>query len=127
VSDPRYADLDLEISVCVEPFAYAGEVKQAVLEVLLGKKGASATPGFFSADNFTFGTPLVRSQLEAVIQATAGVRAVEAIALRRRGWFDWRPFHELIFEVGLDEVIRVENDPLFPARGSVRLIMDGGA
>lgn len=127
VSDPRYADLDLEISVCVEPFAYAGEVKQAVLEVLLGKKGASATPGFFSADNFTFGTPLVRSQLEAVIQATAGVRAVEAIALRRRGWFDWRSFHELIFEVGLDEVIRVENDPLFPARGSVRLIMDGGA
>ena len=124
VADPRYADLDLEITLCVEPFAFAGEVKQAVLAVLLGKPG---TPGFFSADNFTFGTPLVRSHLEAVIQATAGVRAVETIAIRRQGWFDWRVFNELVFEVALDEVIRLENDPRFPGRGSLRLVLEGGA
>ncbi len=76
---------------------------------------------------FTFGTSLIRSRLEALIQAVPGVRGVETITIRRRGWFDWRLFSELVFEVGVDEVIRVENDPLFPARGSLRLIMEGGA
>jgi hypothetical protein len=127
VADPRYADLDLRIRICVEPYAYASEVKEAVQAVLLGTKGVKTQPGFFSADNFTFGTSLSRSVLEGVIQAVPGVRAVEFIAIRRRGRFDWRNFSELTFEVGLDEVIRVEHDPLHPARGSVRLIMKGGA
>ena len=55
------------------------------------------------------------------------MRAVETITIRRQGWFDWRLFSELVFEVGVDEVIRVESDPLFPGRGSVRLEMEGGA
>ena len=126
-ADPRYADLDLKIKVCVASSAYPPEVKEAVLAVLLGTAGDAIPPGFFSADNFTFGTPLIRSHLEAVIQATPGVRAVEAITIRRRGWFDWRLFSELVFEVAVDEVVRVENDPLYPGRGSVRLKMDGGA
>ena len=126
-ADPRYADLDLKIKICVEPFAYQGEVKEAVLTVLLGEKGVSAQPGFFSANSFTFGTPLIRSALEGVVQAVPGVKAVESISIKRRGWFDWRNLSELTFEVGMDEVIRVENDPLFPARGSVRLYMEGGA
>lgn len=126
-ADPRYADLDLKIRICVEPFAYQGEVKEAVLNVLSGTKGINTQPGFFSADNFTFGTPLRRSVLEGVVQAVPGVRAVEAISIKRRGWFDWRNLSELTFEVGIDEVIRVENDPLYPARGSLRLIMEGGA
>ncbi len=125
--DPRYADLDLEITICVEPFAYKGEVKESVLNVLLGIKSDTKKQGFFSANNFTFGTPLRRSALESAVQSVSGVRAVQAISIKRRGWFDWRNLNELTFEVGMDEVIRVENDPLHPAQGSVRLIMEGGA
>ena len=124
---PRYANLDLEITVCVEPYAYRGDVKEAVLLLLLGRPGQQQRTGFFDPDNFTFGTPFYRTELEAAIQTVPGVRAVEAIAIRRRGWFDWRPFTEFIYQVALDEVIRVENDPLHPARGSVRLVMEGGA
>ncbi len=46
-------------------------------------------PAFFAPDNFTFGTPLDRSPLEAAIQQVAGVRAVEDITFRRRGVLDW--------------------------------------
>ncbi|MBN1875050.1 MAG: baseplate J/gp47 family protein [Anaerolineae bacterium] len=127
VANPRYADLDLKITMCVQPFAYPGEVKEAVLAALLGQKGPRPQPGFFSANNFTFGISLKRSALESVIQATPGVRAVKTILIRRRGWFNWRSFSELAFEVASDEVIRVENAALYPARGSVRLIMEGGA
>lgn len=125
-ADPRFATLDFEISVCVEPTAYAGEVKERVLAALLG--GASgAQPGFFAPDNFTFGTPLHRSRLEQAIQDVPGVRTVHGIRFRRRGWFEMRDFSELVYRVAGNEVIRVDHNPDFPERGSVRLIMRGGA
>lgn len=124
VSRPRYADIDLKINVCVAPDAYRGEVKERVLEVLLGRPGRR---GFFSPDNFTFGTPLYRSRLEAAIQGVSGVRAVERMRIRRRGVFDWRPLTGPHVPVGDDEVIRLENDPDHPDRGTLTLNMEGGA
>lgn len=125
--DPRYANLDLEITVCVAPDAFVGDVKAGVLEALFGRRGLRPARGFFSPDHFTFGTPLERSRLEAAIHAVPGVRAVEHMSIRRRGWFAMRPFTELVYQPAGDEVIRVENDPLLPERGALRLVMDGGA
>jgi hypothetical protein len=125
--DPVYANLDLVIFVCVATSSFRGEVEALVLQALFGVTGVRPRPGFFSPDNFTFGTPLERSQLEAAIQNVEGVRAVEWMLIRRRGWFDWRLFSELTFIVGPGEVIRVENNRLLPERGSVRLEMRGGA
>jgi hypothetical protein len=125
--NPKYANLDLEIHVCVEPMSYKGDVKEAVLEALFGRRGVHAHPGFFSPDMWTFGDPLMRALLEAAIQAVPGVRAVEEIYIRRRGWFARRLFDELVYPVAVDEIIRVENDPNLPERGAVRLVMGGGA
>jgi hypothetical protein len=125
--DPQYANLDLEITICVEPTAHRGEVKERVLEVLFGRRGLRPQPGFFSPDHFTFGTPLERSRLEAVIQVVPGVRAVDGLSIRRRGWFAMRAFTELTYQTSANEVIRVANNPLLPERGSVKLIMEGGA
>jgi len=124
VMDPRYADIDLEIRLCVAPNAYRGEVKAAALEALFGERGDE---GFFDPDNFTFGSPLSRADLIAVLQAVPGVRAVEAMRVRRAGYFDWRDFTELSLPVGVDELVRVTNDRLLPERGAVRLVMEGGA
>jgi hypothetical protein len=125
--DPKFANLDLEIHVCVAPNAYKGDVKEAVLEVLFGKRGVHAHLGFFSPDNWTFGDPLYRARLEAAIQEVPGVRAVEDMYIRRRSWFPKRLFSELVYQVSKDEIIRVENDPNVPERGAVRLVMEGGA
>ncbi|HEY0480558.1 MAG TPA: baseplate J/gp47 family protein, partial [Kofleriaceae bacterium] len=127
VLDPIYADIDLEIRVCCEPSAYAGEVETRVRELLLGRGGVRRHPGFFDPDHFTFGSPLERAALEAAIQRVPGVRAVEGMRLRRRGFFDWRPFSELIFQVAPNEVIRLQNDPLHPSQGTLRLVPEGGA
>jgi hypothetical protein len=123
VADPDYADIDLKITVCVQPFAYPGDVEARVLKTLVGNK---KTAGFFSADNFTFGDPLRRSQLEAAIQQVPGVRAVGEIQIRRRGYFDWRVLTGP-YEVGIWEVLRLENDPDYPEQGTLELIMEGGA
>jgi hypothetical protein len=128
VTDPVYADIDLKISVCVQPFAYPGEVEARVLTALLGnkKQGNKKTTGFFSADNFTFGDSLRRSRLEAVIQEVPGVRAVGEMQIRRRGYFDWQVLSGS-YEVGQQEVLRLENDPDYPERGTLELTMEGGA
>jgi hypothetical protein len=84
-------------------------------------------PGFFDPDRFTFGTPLDRSELEAAVQRVPGVRAVENVRIRRRAVFDWRDFLELSYPPARDEVIRVDNDPLHPDRGTLRVLTDGGA
>ena len=125
--NPKFANLDLEIHICVAPTSYIGEVKEAVLEALFGRRGVRPHIGFFSPDNWTFGDRLERAQLEAAIQAVPGVRAVEDIYIRRRGWFARRIFDELVYSVAADEIIRVENNPELPERGAVRLVMEGGA
>lgn len=122
VSTPRYVNLDLEVTVCVEPFAYAGQVKARILEAFLGRKGVHPTKGFFHPDHFTFGTPLRRAALEAAIQDVTGVRAVETIRLRARGITDWFIFEALSFEVSHDQIIRLQHDPRLPERGSLRVV-----
>ncbi|MGE5859101.1 MAG: hypothetical protein ACM34J_01010, partial [Ignavibacteria bacterium] len=127
IFDPVYANIDLKVTICVAPNAYRGEVKEMVLMVLFGKKGINPSPGYFSPDRFTFGTKLERSTLEAVIQKVQGVRAVNKICFRRRGWFDWQEFTDLFYNPGKDSIIRLENSPLHPERGTLQLIMEGGA
>jgi hypothetical protein len=127
VLDPIYADIDLEIDFCVETSSYGGEVKLSVLDALLGSHGAAPRKGFFDPDAFAFGDPLERSRLEAFIQSIPGVRAVEEIRIRRRGWFDWRVFGELEYRVAADEVLRLQNDPDHPEQGTLRVLPKGGA
>jgi hypothetical protein len=96
------------------------------MKALYGTPAAELT-GFFAPDNFTFGTPLYRSALEAAIQNVPGVCAVEQVRLRRRGWTPWSDWTDLVYTVASHEIVRVENDPLYPERGSLRLILRGGA
>ena len=125
--NPKFANLDLEIHICVSPASYIGDVKEAVLEALFGRRGVRPKPGFFSPDNWTFGTPLERAQLEAAIQDVPGVKAVEEIYIRRRGFFAQRLFDEFVFSISHDEIIRVNSNADFPERGAVKLVMHGGA
>ncbi|TQV87760.1 hypothetical protein [Aliikangiella coralliicola] len=148
VKQPVYANIDLEIKVCVDVTAYPGQVKERVLLALFGngndnvqgeylneKNGIQENgtlkkdtpPWFFHPDNFTFGTPLSRAALITAIQQVAGVHAVNGIRIRRRGWFDWRSFSEFCYRVAVNELILVTNNALLPEQGAVRLIMEGGA
>lgn len=124
---PVFAFLDLEVTVCVEPWAYRGEVKEQLLLALFGKGHPWSAPGFFHPDHFTFGTRLERSRLEATLQSVSGVRAVKTMRIRRRGHFALREFREPYYAPAPNEVIGLENDVLYPERGSLRLLTEGGA
>lgn len=120
ITQPIYANLDMEIEVCARPDAYAGEVERRVMQALFG------SGGYFSPDRFTFGTLLERSTLEAAIQEVPGVLAVEWIRYRRRGWFDWKFFREYSYDPGKNSIICLANDPLHPEEGILTLNVHAG-
>jgi hypothetical protein len=127
VRDPKFVNLDLTIGVCVLRNAFPGQVRRRLLDALFGTRGVRPRPGFFDPDNFTFGTPLRRSALEAAVVGVDGVEAVTDISIRVHGATEFRDFSALTFEVADDEVIRVENSALTPERGTVEIVIEGGA
>ena len=120
VRDPVYVNLDLQVKICVAASAYPGQVEERVIDTLTGPEG------FFHPDNFTFGTPLRRAALEAAIQTVPGVRGVEEMCLRARGLTSLVPFTDMSFDVADNRILRLQNDPRFPERGSliVRTVTD---
>ncbi len=112
--------------ICAKPDAFRGDVKEAVLLALSAVKNPDGTIGFFHPDNFTFGKPLERSALEAAIQASYGVAGVHSIKYRRRGII--LNYIELPDQVvpGTSEILRLDNDPSLPERGSLRVYVEGG-
>jgi hypothetical protein len=112
-----YLDIDIDIAVCVAPGAYPGEVIAAI-------RAALVAPGFFGPDNFTFGTPLVRSALEAAVQAVPGVRFVDGIRIRVHGIGDWRDFAEAELVPAANQIVRLQDDPDRAAMGILRVRSD---
>jgi hypothetical protein len=123
---PRYVAIDLRITVCVLPEWLPGDVERGVLDRLGSAARPDGSTGFFFADRFTFGTPLYRSWLEAAIQAVPGVKGVLSVTYRRRG--SLVVFIDLpeVLPLGTTEILRVNNDPDFPERGTIRVLPEGG-
>jgi hypothetical protein len=124
VQQPRQVALDLHIVICVEKNAYPEHVLAQVRQVLL--RGRDGARGFFDPDNFSFGTPLHRSALEAAIQSVPGVRSVRRMRVRLRGVRPLRAFDELSLAVAPHQVLRLDDDPTRPENGSLSLTAEGG-
>jgi hypothetical protein len=127
VKSPQTVALDLEITLCVEPHAYASDVAAHAYEVLLGPGTGRRIKGFFHPDNFTFGTPLHRTALEAALQRISGVRSVRGMLVRQRGQRGYQAFTQLQLNSGQDQVFRLDNDVEHPENGTLRIVTEGGA
>jgi len=72
VLPPRYASIDLEITVCAQPTAFPADVEAAVLARLRPGQLPDGSPGFFDHARWSFGQPLESSALLAAVQRAAG-------------------------------------------------------
>src|SRR5262249_24209300 len=110
VQAPRFASLDLWITLCAQADAFRGDVKRGVLTALDTLAHPGGTLGFFAPDRFSFGVALERSALEAAIQSVDGVDGVLSVRYRRRG--HTRGFVAMpdAVAVARDEIVRVDND-----------------
>ena len=123
---PVYVSVDLEVFVCAMPTVFNADVQAAVQTALSAAKNADGTTGFFYVDNFTFGQPLESSALEAAIQNAYGVAGVHQILYRQRCIIaDYTPLPDEV-TIQPNQILRVDNDPSRPERGSLRVYVDGG-
>jgi hypothetical protein len=123
---PDYVSIDLRIEICVLTGWLDGDVEASVLNVLGSSTRVHDAVGFFFVDRFTFGTPLYRSRLEAAIQNAPGVAGVHAINYRQRGTFAGFVDLPEIVTPAPTQILRVDNDPSWPERGTIRVIAEGG-
>jgi predicted phage baseplate assembly protein len=126
VPEPVFVSIDLLITVCAKPDAFQGDVEKGILDRLGNSEKSGRAAGFFFADSFSFGTPLERSRLEAAIQEVFGVAGVLSIKFRRRGFVP--NFIEMpdVLPMATDQILRIDNDPDFPERGSIQVRVSGG-
>jgi hypothetical protein len=82
--------------------------------------------GVFHPDNFTFGQPVYLSPLYAAAMAVSGVASVKITAFQRQGMPSTEALDKGFLSLGRLEIARLDNDPDFPERGILRLIMEGG-
>lgn len=123
---PIYISLDLIVQVCVRPDAFRGDVARGLLAALSATRNRHGQTGFFHVDRFTFGMSLERSALDAAIQAVPGVAGVISIRYRQQGRvLDYIPLPETV-TVAATQILRLDNDPSRPERGSLKVLVEGG-
>ncbi len=124
--NPRYLSVDLQIEICALSGWLDGDVEAGVLDRLGSSTRANDADGFFFADRFTFGSPLYRSRLEAAIQNSPGVAGVKSVLYRQRGTFAGFVNLPETLTPAPNQILRVDNDPSWPERGVIKVIVEGG-
>lgn len=134
VRPPNYVPLDLDLFVCAEGSHFREHVESAVLRALSNRSIGQDRLGFFHPDRFGFGDPLYLSALYDAVCAVPGVASVNARRFARR--FDRDPIPSTPVSranidagriaVGIDEVLELANDPVWPERGSLTVTVGGG-
>jgi predicted phage baseplate assembly protein len=125
VLPPRYASIDLRITICGQPAYFRGDVEAAVLARLQAGTAPGGTTGFFDHSQWSFGQPLESSALLAAIQSCTGVAGVTDVQYRERGvQLTWAPLPDTL-TFAADEILRVDNDPSRPEAGSLQVTVEG--
>jgi baseplate J-like protein len=126
IDGPQFVPLEIEMTVCVKPGYFRGDVKAALLLVFSSTIRPDGEPGQFHPDNFSFGQPVYLSKLYAAAQAVEGVRFVTIEKFQRLGRDSRRALDDGVLKLGRLEIARLDNDPSFAERGVLRLTMEGG-
>jgi hypothetical protein len=130
VTGPIYVPIDLEITFVATPGAQQADVAQSLLDALSNRTLAGGAKGFFHADNFTFGTSLFVSKLFAAVMGSAAVQSAQITRLARSHAAN--PDAETaanlaqgFLAVGIDQIIRLDNDRNFPQNGTLTVTAEG--
>ncbi len=126
VVQAQYVPLELAIAAQVVPDYLRAHVKAGLLDAFSNRTLANGQLGFFHPDNLTFGQSIYLSRIISAAQAVPGVMSVEVTTLQR---LFAEPDHELengVLPIAPLEVAQLENDPVFPERGVLRLELRGG-
>jgi Baseplate J-like protein len=126
VDAPRFVPLEIGLLLCVEPDYFRAHVKAAALDVLSSGIRTDGTLGFFHPDRFTFGSSVYLSAIVAAAQAVPGVQSVTPLTFQRQRDDVSSALDSGVLTMNRLEIARLDDDPSFPDRGRLELVMGGG-
>lgn len=128
INGPLYVSLEIEMTICVKPDYFRGDVEAALLQIFSNRVLPDGTRGLFHPDNFSFGQTFYLSPLYAAAMKVEGVGAVKITTFQRQAIPDTN--HVALtagkLELGPFEIARLDNDRNFPEHGVIRLTMENG-
>ncbi|MEV7731564.1 hypothetical protein AB0O75_05500 [Streptomyces sp. NPDC088921] len=126
VRPPRFVPVEIELHVCAAPGHSRSAVGRAVHDALLATALPGGRAGPLTAAAFTFGRPLLLSEVYAAVGGAPGVDSAKAVTLRRYGQPDMGELAAGRLDAATWEILQLEDDPSLPGRGVLRLTIDGG-
>lgn len=130
---PDFVPLDIAFTVHVAPDHLRSEVLAVLQDTLGSAELTDGTRGFFHPDNFTFGDPVYLSHIVARAMEVPGVMWLDVDdgggkpnRFQRLGEPSRGEVGAGVIVVGPLQIIRVDNDPVAPHNGRLRLYMEGG-
>jgi predicted phage baseplate assembly protein len=126
LEEPRFAPLEMVMTVCVKRDYFLSNVEGALREVFSNRTFPDGRLGMFHPDRFSFGQPVYLSTLYAAAQEVEGVDSVEITTFQRQGVISTAAIANGFLAVGPLEIARLDNDPNFPENGVFTLDLRGG-
>jgi len=126
IRPPRFVPLKIEISLCVQPDFWPEDLHYVLEQEFSDGYTPDGRRGFFHPDEWTFGQPLHRSQIEGRVQQVAGVEHIVFISMQRFNEPTPGTPDPRVLEVAFDEIFEVHNDPDHLELGFIAFDLQGG-
>jgi hypothetical protein len=131
IVEPLFVPLEILLTICVTQGYFQSDIEEALLEAFSSKVLADGRPGFFHPDNFTFNQDLYLSRVISLAMEVPGVKWVDASnngtnLFQRQDQPSRGEIISGVIEMGLMEILRLDNDPSNPENGRIRFSMVGG-
>ena len=126
IDNPRFVALEIELQVCVHPDYFRSHVKADLMQLFSNRLLPDGRKGLFHPDNFTFGQTLYLSPLYAAARSVAGVMSARIATFQRQDSPSREAIEKGELKLGRLEIVQLDNDPNFPERGVLRILMEGG-
>ena len=126
IDAPRFVPLEIEMQACAKPDYFRSDVKAALLKVFSNRLLPDGQRGVFHPDHFSFGQPVYLSRLYAAALAVEGVASVQVTVFQRWDAPGDEALEDGVLALERLEIARLDNDPNYPERGVLRVMVEGG-
>jgi hypothetical protein len=121
-----YVPLEIDITLCVAPGYFRGDVEAQVMRLLSNQAYPDGTHGFFYLPARDFGQPIYLSRLYEAIDRVAGLESATVTVFKRYWEAAGDELAHGVIAVGAFEIPRLDNDRNRPEDGVLKLNAVGG-
>jgi len=124
IKGPIFVPLDIQVKICIKPNYYPSDVVKKLLEVFGSKDNPDGSRGFFHADNFSFGQPVILSRVYERLMNVDGISFCSIVRFQRWGKNPNGEIKRGMIEMDYYEIARLDNDANFQENGKIEFTFD---